>query len=155
MLLTPHALVGASIGASTENIPLIIILGIASHYFLDAIPHFDWGTWHNYEPNFKLEKKDYTLLSVDVIVLMILLFWIWTKWSYNIYIGVGIFSAVLIDLIDNVPFWKHNLRKTSIGKIIHNIHTKVHFYIKPKYWFWGVLTQFTVIILCLYYLMLR
>ncbi len=152
MLLTPHTLVGASIGASTNNVSLIIILAFLSHFILDAIPHFDWGTWHNYDSNFKLEKKDYILLVTDVSTAGILLFWVWTKWDYNIYIVLGAFSAVLVDLIDNVPFWKRWMRQTSFGRFIHKIHTFVHYKIKPKYWYWGVITQVLIIGGCLCFL---
>jgi len=145
MLLTPHAAVGAAIGASTENIPLIIILGILSHFLLDAIPHFDWGTWHFYEPDFKLETKDYVLLAGDVILASSFVLWVWSNY-HSVNMMIGTFSAVLVDLIDNVPFWKHQVRKTVFGKILHFWHRKLHFLLKPKLWYLGVLTQLVIIV---------
>ena len=106
MLLTPHTLVGASIGASIQNIPLIIVLGISSHFVLDAIPHFDWGTWHNYEKDFQLEAKDYILLICDIMLATVLFYWVWNANNFDYLMLLGAFCAVLPDLIDNVPFWK-------------------------------------------------
>ncbi|MHA1372087.1 MAG: hypothetical protein ACTSRA_20500 [Promethearchaeota archaeon] len=153
MLLTPHTLVGASIGASIQNIPLIIVLGISSHFVLDAIPHFDWGIWHNYEKNFQLETKDYILLICDIMLATVLFYWVWNANNFDYLMLLGAFCAVLPDLIDNVPFWKHRARKTWFGGQLHTLHIKVHFLIKPKYWYWGVVTQIIIIIACIYYLL--
>ncbi|HZU59096.1 MAG TPA: hypothetical protein VFA06_24665 [Actinocrinis sp.] len=43
MLITNHVLSGALIGAAAENPAAALPLGAASHFALDALPH--WGTW--------------------------------------------------------------------------------------------------------------
>jgi hypothetical protein len=43
MLVTNHVLSGAVIGAATRRIVPAFLLGIASHFALDAAPH--WGGW--------------------------------------------------------------------------------------------------------------
>jgi hypothetical protein len=43
MLVTNHVLSGAVIGATTRRIVPAFLLGIASHFALDAAPH--WGKW--------------------------------------------------------------------------------------------------------------
>ena len=43
MLVTNHVLSGAVIGATTRRIVPAFLLGIASHFVLDASPH--WGGW--------------------------------------------------------------------------------------------------------------
>lgn len=43
MLVTNHVLSGAVIGAATRRIVPAFLLGIASHFVLDALPH--WGGW--------------------------------------------------------------------------------------------------------------
>jgi len=70
MLLTPHAFAGAAIGASTDNLFYIITLAFMSHFILDMLPHSDWGTWHGYK-DFKLESKDYILVSIDIVMVRI------------------------------------------------------------------------------------
>src|SRR5579884_4153442 len=43
MLITNHVLSGALIGAAAESPAAALPLGAASHFALDALPH--WGTW--------------------------------------------------------------------------------------------------------------
>ena len=43
MLVTNHVLSGAVIGAATRRIVPAFLLGVASHFALDAAPH--WGAW--------------------------------------------------------------------------------------------------------------
>jgi hypothetical protein len=43
MLVTNHVLSGAVIGAVTRHPGRAFLLGIASHFVLDAVPH--WGKW--------------------------------------------------------------------------------------------------------------
>lgn len=50
MILTPHILTATVIASQTQNVWLVSILSIASHYLLDALPH--------YEYNIKILKND-------------------------------------------------------------------------------------------------
>lgn len=45
MLITNHVLSGALIGAVTRRPAAAFALGVASHFVLDAVPH--WGDWNN------------------------------------------------------------------------------------------------------------
>lgn len=42
MILIPHILVGAAIGSRFKKYWVILILSIASHFFLDSLPHWDY-----------------------------------------------------------------------------------------------------------------
>ena len=43
MTLTTHAIIGAAIAASMPNYPVVgFVLAFASHFVLDAIPHWDY-----------------------------------------------------------------------------------------------------------------
>lgn len=147
MLLTPHAMVGAAIGASTDNLVYIIILAFMSHFILDALPHFDWGTWHGYK-EFELERKDYVMAGIDIAMVLIFTYYLWHN-TYDNKLLIGAFFAILPDLFDNVPFWKDTLRKYAPFKHLHSLHKLIHFQIKEKYWIWGILTQITIILLAL------
>jgi hypothetical protein len=50
MLVTNHVLSGAVIGAATRRVAPAFLLGIASHFALDAVPH--WGDWNVGSPEF-------------------------------------------------------------------------------------------------------
>jgi hypothetical protein len=45
MLLTNHVLSGALIGALVRRPPRAFAAGVASHFVLDAVPH--WGDWNS------------------------------------------------------------------------------------------------------------
>ena len=55
MLVTNHVLSGAVIGATTRRTVPAFLLGIASHFALDAVPH--WGGWEG-PPPFKVAVPD-------------------------------------------------------------------------------------------------
>ena len=50
MLLTNHVLSGALIGARARGPEQAFAAGVASHFVLDAIPHWgDWGTKRRFQ----------------------------------------------------------------------------------------------------------
>src|SRR3990167_5252446 len=151
MLLTPHALVGATIGASSDNLTYIIILAFLSHFILDSLPHFDWGMWHNYQDfSWKdMKVRDYLLETFDILMLLILALYLWYNLGRNNYILIGAFFGILVDLIDNVPFWKRYLQKLPLFSQLHLLHMSIHNQLKAKYWVWGILTQIFIIVISL------
>ena len=56
MLVTNHVLSGAVIGATTRRIVPAFLLGIASHFALDAVPH--WGGWEGLPPFLEVAVPD-------------------------------------------------------------------------------------------------
>jgi hypothetical protein len=56
MLVTNHVLSGAVIGATTRRIVPAFLLGIASHFALDAVPH--WGGWEGPPPLLEVAVPD-------------------------------------------------------------------------------------------------
>jgi len=139
-------MVGAAIGASTDNLGYIIILAILSHFILDIIPHYDWGIWHEGERDFHLRLRDYLLVATDGLLLLIFTYILWDNIAGNLNILIGMFFAVLIDLIFNVPFWKNYTVNAPILKYVQKLHETFHFRLKQKYWYLGVITQIIVII---------
>lgn len=144
MLLTPHALVGGAIGASSDNMVYIIILAFLSHFVLDALPHTDWGTWHDYVEDAKLKWYDYLLFAFDALTTLTIAGILYYR-GYDSKIIIAGFVAVLIDIIDNVPFWKNQLRKIFLFNWMHEVHERIHFKLNKKYWYWGVVTQLIII----------
>ncbi len=108
MIITPHLLLGAAIGAKTQNLGLTIILGLISHLVLDKIPHWDYG---NKEIKKFTESKSYKdlltfflkLLIDGLTGLIIVIFIIWhreiVRLEYLILILIGMFVAILPDIL--------------------------------------------------------
>lgn len=62
MTLGTHALVGASVASLVPGSPLLaFVLGFASHFILDAIPHWDYRL-------LSLEKKGISKFDVDMVL---------------------------------------------------------------------------------------
>jgi len=132
MIITPHLLLGAAIGAKINHITWIIFLGIISHFLLDRIPHWDYG---NKELNAFSKKKSYKLLlklffkiTIDGLIgIIILSFLIWQKNiinpKYFLYISIGILASLSPDILSAIIKLFPN--KIRILKIYENLHEKI------------------------------
>jgi len=108
MIITPHLLIGAAIGAKIKNIGWIIVLGLLSHLILDKIPHWDYGskTMKRFA-----ESKSYKILFIFFLKLLIdgltgliiVIFIIWyrkmMKLEHLTPILIGMFFAILPDIL--------------------------------------------------------
>ena len=56
MLVTNHVLSGAVIGAAVRRPLPAFLIGVASHFVLDAFPH--WGEWDSDEHFFRMAAAD-------------------------------------------------------------------------------------------------
>jgi hypothetical protein len=56
MLITNHVLSGALIGAAVRRPVPAFVLGVASHFVLDAVPH--WGDWGNHHQFMRVAVRD-------------------------------------------------------------------------------------------------
>jgi hypothetical protein len=56
MLITNHVLSGALIGAAVRRPVPAFVLGVASHFVLDTVPH--WGDWVNGEQFLRVAVRD-------------------------------------------------------------------------------------------------
>jgi hypothetical protein len=128
MLISQHAIAGAVVAVSIGNPVLGFIGAYLSHHVLDLLPHID-----NIPLEDRLRKKDvwsretWILAIVDGIVgLLIIAYLIWRKDQWLL-VGLGAFGGILVDLFDNVPFWKKTFRSTKFGAFFHSIHSLLHF----------------------------
>jgi len=131
MVLTPHILVGAAIGAKTQNLGLIVILAIISHFILDRIPHWDYS---NKElETFSQNKSCKTLfnfflkIAIDGLMgLIIVIFIIWQKNiinpKYLFYVLIGISASLLPDIL--LGFAKFFSNKSRVLRVYKNLHEK-------------------------------
>lgn len=86
------------------------------------------------------------ILDVFISAVAILIFMNFTNssnWSLLIF---GALGGVIIDFVDNVPYWNRKIQKTKIGKKFHEFHNKYHQTIPSKLWFWGALSQLIIIL---------
>lgn len=137
MVLTPHILVGAVIGTKTQNLGLIVALGLASHFILDWLPH-----WHylalvrlkefKKTKSFKLLFLSFLQMGIDTLIGLIIVFAIlWYKNILNLIYLPSILFAILIALSPDISiglavlFIPERISKKYIGFLQKYLH-------KPK-----------------------
>jgi len=143
MLLTPHTIVGITIGASVENPFLAFPLSIASHFAGDLFPHWDF---------FSNTKKDQRLSGWRPIAVMLdlmlalslglaaVLYSLWVL--HNTFLAARIFAcgvgSVLPDALE-LPYIYTN--KDPLG-FLTRIQRKLQVQAPLP---WGILSQLGVI----------
>ena len=129
MILTPHAIIGAVIGAKTHNLGLIVILGIFSHALLDHLPHWDYtnnGIRNFYETkNFKALFIDLFKIFLDGLLALVIILVIIFKnglfdSDYIIFVVLGIFFSILPDIL----LFTAVIFKEKFGQLFIDFHQK-------------------------------
>jgi len=152
MIILTHTLAGAAIGAKVNNAPVAFLLGMVSHFILDAIPHFDQGTIINPfgDKDVKWPKWVYWTLVLDVIVTLFIFFLLKNRPDFHILIW-GAVGGISVDVLENFP-WK-TLKTLPIFKQIGWLHHKVHFNLPTNKWYIGLIFEVIVTGGLLWYLL--
>ena len=123
MILTPHILIGAAIGAHLNSWLWVIILAVISHFLLDIIPHAEYPI------------KDTPKVIMD--------------FSLGFLLVVALNPGFLVLLGAAFAIFPDFLTLFNI-KAVTRLHRKTHFLRKKNFPFWGrVLIQLLVSILAL------
>ncbi|MFA5076327.1 MAG: hypothetical protein WC480_02825 [Patescibacteria group bacterium] len=153
MYLTIHTAIGAAIGQNVASPWLAFILGIFSHYLVDAIPHGDKKMVRG------LEQHDGLLKFIKVVAIdnsfMIATILILLSSSQPNYWSVvaGIVGAIIPDYSQAIgwllpkTFFRHFY---NLHSIFHNKITKFDF--SPYIAFWITEVPLFIISLLLFYL---
>jgi len=135
MVITPHLLAGAAIGAHSPNVWAAFCFGFISHYLLDSLPHWE------YLNNLKLTRLIYFVkIFIDFIIAMIIVSFI--AWPLKLMIIFGIIGALLPDIIE----FLHQSCKIKIFRPLSLFHKKMHYY-KRVSLFKGLISQIIIVII--------
>jgi len=158
MIITPHLIVGAAIGAKTHNLGLIIILGLLSHWIMDKIPHWDYSISENIEFFRKTRKVKYLLkpflkLSLDALIGLIFVFFITYKnirSSEMPYIVIGVFFSTLPDitLFSSLLFTSEKFSQKYFAFHKKYLHFK-HKEKEGKLTFLGLTTEIIIVLIAI------
>ncbi len=166
MTIAPHLLAGAAIATVTNNVYLAFLLGFVTHFILDAIPHLDPGTFHNfripgYKKNINLETihaEDkpwpawiYGFVIVEFVIIWTVVISLFKNQPNFAIIVAGGLGGIFVDCIDN-PIFRFFLG-WPIFKQIHWLHHRFHHDLDPKKWYWGLPAQILIIGGTLWYLL--
>jgi hypothetical protein len=132
MILATHAIVGGAIASLLPSHPaLVAALGFASHFAIDAIPHWDYPlraiTINPDADNrrLKLDRalfSDLSLIGLDACAGLAITVWLFAT-SANIgAILIGAFAAMLPDSLQ----FAHSLHPHEPLKSVQRFHSWIH-----------------------------
>ena len=117
MLTSSHSITAGTIGMAVGNPVLAFLLGIVIHFLLDAIPHYDTTD------KGKLTFRQWVFILFDLtLAIMIIFLLIRPEISWKNAFLWGAAGGILPDILDDIPLWKAQFRKTRVGKVVHSIH---------------------------------
>jgi len=152
MIITPHFLVGAALGTTVKSLPVAFALGVGSHLILDLVPHADQGTFQKIERGQRPDwpRWFYYFTILDFAVTFMIFFFLRGRSDFSLMLAGGL-GAILIDVIDNIPF--RVLDRWPVFKQVHFVHEIFHYNIKKENWYWGIIGQAIAIGGSLWYLL--
>lgn len=169
MLFTTHLIVGAAVGITTKNPALGFVASFLVHHAIDALPHFDQGSFYTLKagaaylgkereevPRLGFSKRDWMMLLIDWTVGgSVLLFLLW-KLPVDLWTPLvsGVFGGLLPDIIDSSPLWSKKLRaKVRAISHYHQFHIFFHWTVAQNEAIFGFATQIAIIAVSLWYLL--
>lgn len=120
MLTATHAIAAGYVGEKIGNPVLALLAGIAIHFLLDSIPHYDTTDGG------KMTTRQLALLAIDVLAgAYVIFFVLQPDLSYKSPFLWGAFGGVLPDILDCIPFWQKAFRRTKFGGAVHLFHDRI------------------------------
>jgi len=153
MILTPHMLIGAAIGAKVHNFWAVIILALFSHFLLDRLPHWEYAhKTHLHEKS----KKEFSVFAlqgmVDFLIGLAIVIWLFWTGPLRWWALVGAIFGMLPDLPMFLLGFTYSLfgRKIKILEKYYWLHHKNHIPRNKNTPGWGVITEILVVLVALW-----
>ena len=144
MMLTPHILVGATIGYKIHNYWFVVIFSIISHFILDAIPHKEYDI--KCLRNGKLNKdflKDFSKVAIDGFIGLAIVLLL-TGFKDLDYVIVGMIAGAFPDFLQFLSF----VFNFKILNLIRKFHHKIHIFNNKDFPYWTTFgSQISTVIL--------
>lgn len=165
MIATSHLIIGGSVGvivgSVTQNPVVALAAGFVSHLICDTIPHWDHPDAPKINGELVWTKAVWVFAFADSIIGGLIALAIWGRVFEFDLLSPFIWGAAggyLPDFIDNVPFWKNHIRKTTVFKKFHAFHEGVHKvwqwrYPMPEHWMLGTVSQIVFVVPALWFLL--
>ncbi len=132
-------LVGAAIGFYSKNIGIAFLFGLASHYLIDILPHWE------YLSEVKISKKSdaVKIFSDFIFGLLAVLFLIWGYPEKAVIVSFAIFGSLLPDIS---CFLYKTFKSFRFLKIHYDFHYKIHYLKYLSFWQGLPATLFVIVI---------
>ena len=146
MILSTHAIVGGAIASFIPSDPLLaVIAGFASHFAIDAIPHWDYplqsiavgkGADNRSLRLSRTVLADLAIIAIDASAGLALALWLFATPASVWVIAFGAIAAMLPDPLQFVHSLFPKEPLNSLQRFHHWIHSK-----RKLAWKWGVSSQ--------------
>lgn len=136
MTATAHAVVGAAIAAGTP-LPISLPLALTSHFLLDLVPHWDFGTHFNNRPRY----VSTILAAADVLFGLALVYFVFGSYVNPANLWLTVLASQLPDWI-GAPYLFFNL-KLKPAQVVLNFQRRFHGRLDLP---WGIVTQLFLIL---------
>ncbi|HEY1835971.1 MAG TPA: hypothetical protein VGG13_04080 [Candidatus Saccharimonadales bacterium] len=134
MTTTNHALTGAAIALAVKQPELAILLALASHFAVDAVPHYGYDGG-GFGDAFK-HKMTFVSEAINIIGIPLLVYLLWRQ---SIWAWLAAFAAVSPDLMWVYRyFWFERKGLTPPTGPITKFHIKIQWAERP----WGVAVEY-------------
>lgn len=138
MLITPHALAGATIVVLIPNPVIAIPIAVGSHFILDSIPH-----WQEIFYPYKATPTTWIRIPIDLALAVILVSIISIHHpDITNLIWISAFAANAPDLDSVASIWPISLRN-KVFKTYYNWHCVIQ---RETASFKGILTQLVLVV---------
>lgn len=121
MLELPHTIVGAAIAAKVGNPALALPLALASHFIVDALPHWNPHLNRELKEHGRVTSRTTAFVAIDVVGSLIAGFTIASTVLPNIthfwVVILGAFLAVLPDVVE-APYFFLRKEYAFVGRLI-------------------------------------
>ena len=131
MILATHAIVGAALASFLPSRPAAAALvGFASHFIVDAIPHWDYPVWSaamvpNSRAHLKYDRallRDLVVLASDSLLGILLALWLFASADSRWAIFLGACGAMLPDALQ----FLHNRFPREPLRSLQRFHVWMH-----------------------------
>lgn len=132
MILSTHAIVGGAIASLLPSHPAAAaIVGFASHFAIDAIPHWDYplhsislgkGANNRRLPFSSATLTDFAIIGIDASAGFGLALWIFAAEGSIWTIAIGAFAAMLPDGLQ----FLHTLHPRGFLHMLQRFHWRIH-----------------------------
>lgn len=134
MTATNHILCGAVIATLIQNPVLGVPVAFASHFVLDALPHFGYKDVDDTKIILR-HKLGRAVIITDVLVVCLLAVLLYQAKPYALLLGVVAWSPDLIWSYIYVFYERHD--KNHIRRGLTNFHQQIQRYERP----WGLIVE--------------
>jgi hypothetical protein len=146
MTITNHVLAGAIIGLTITNPIAAVVLAIASHFVMDALPHFGYAGKKGYGEALKY-KSSYIIAVITLITTIgvLGLLAVNGQW-FAVLVGLIAASPDAIGLYNWLAFEKRGKYATGLLKLLHvKFHRAIQWCERP----WGIWVEAGTFVLLL------